>query len=363
MKVVCVVGTRPEAIKMAPVVTALRAVGPDLACRLVVTAQHREMLDQVLRCFGIVPDLDLDLMRPGQSLPDLTARVLVELDRTLAAERPDWVLAQGDTTTTFATALASYYRKVSFGHVEAGLRTGNKFYPYPEEMNRVLASSLADLHFAPTAEARDNLLREGVSRERVKVTGNTVIDALFQILATRPALPFQPEADRRMVLVTSHRRENFGAPLEEICQALQLLAGRGDVQIVYPVHCNPQVQQAVQRSLAGRERITLTPPLDYPQFVAAMNAAYLILTDSGGVQEEAPSLGKPVLVLRDETERPEAVAAGTVLLVGPHRDAIVAQSQRLLDDPAAYEAMSRRHNPYGDGQAAGRIVEALLAHP
>ncbi|QDV91299.1 UDP-N-acetylglucosamine 2-epimerase [Phycisphaerae bacterium RAS2] len=357
-RVLCVIGTRPEAVKLIPVVQALRADGwADV--RVIATAQHRDLLDQIFKFFEIKPDDDLNLMLPNQSLADLTSRMIVSLDAVLARETPDIVLAQGDTTTVMVTALCCCYRRIPFGHVEAGLRTGEKYSPFPEEINRVLASHLGDLHFAPTENGRQNLLREGIPAERIHVTGNTVIDALMW--ASKRPLPggFEPQAGRKLILVTAHRRENFGEPLEEICLALRDIAAARDVEILYPVHPNPNVESMANRLLKGRERIRLCKPLDYAEFIAAMKASYLILSDSGGVQEEAPSLGKPVLVLRDCTERPEGVAAGTAALVGPHRDRIVHRTLDLLDNPGAYDAMAKARNPYGDGQSSQRIVAAL----
>ena len=368
MRILCVVGTRPEALKMAPVIQALSG-RPGVACRVCVTAQHREMLDQVLALFDIRPDVDLDLMQPDQDLTQVTCGVLAGLGPVLAAERPDAVLVQGDTTTTMAGALAAFYAHVPVGHVEAGLRTGNFDAPWPEEANRVLTTHLARWHFAPTDTARQNLLREGVASAAITVTGNTIIDALLTIAgrlehdgmlaaAMRARFPWI-DARARLVLVTAHRRESFGAPLEAICRALRRLADRGDVQLVYPVHRNPNVHEPVHRLLGGHPRIVLTEPQEYLPFVYLMTRAHLILTDSGGIQEEAPSLGRPVIVLRNTTERPEAVAAGTVLLAGTDEGRIVDTATRLLDDPAAHAAMSAAHNPYGDGQAAPRIVAVL----
>ncbi|GLS04640.1 UDP-N-acetylglucosamine 2-epimerase [Chitiniphilus shinanonensis] len=367
-KVMVVFGTRPEAIKMAPVVAALQA-DPRFEAKVCVTAQHRQMLDQVLELFALKPDFDLDLMQPGQDLTDITARALTGLRGVFAEWRPDIVLVHGDTTTTMAASLAAFYQRIPVGHVEAGLRTGDIYSPWPEEMNRKIAGAVAALHFAPTDTARDNLLREGVRPETVQVTGNTVIDALLEVdrrlkqdaaladhMATRFAFLAQ---DRRLVLVTGHRRENFGGGFENICAALAELSERRDIEIVYPVHLNPNVQEPVRRLLAGRHNVHLIEPQDYLPFVYLMGRADLILTDSGGVQEEAPSLGKPVLVMRNTTERPEAVAAGTVKLVGTDRALIVDEARRLLDDAAAYQTMSRAHNPYGDGQAARRINDIL----
>ena len=361
-RVMVVVGTRPEAIKMAPLILALRE-HPHLQCRVVATAQHREMLDQALRLFGIEPDVDLDIMQPGQSLTTLTARLLSGFERVLDEHRPDAVLAQGDTTSVMAIALACFYRQIPFGHVEAGLRTGDLSNPFPEEFNRVMAGKLARWHFAPTATARLNLLREGVADGDIHVTGNTVIDALLGVAARPAPLPFAASPSQRLILVTAHRRESFGEPLRDICRALLTLVDEiPDLTVVFPVHPNPRVQDTVHRALGGQPRILLCAPLEYPSFVAVMKAAYLILSDSGGVQEEAPALGKPVLVLRQETERPEAVEAGVVKVVGTGHDAIVAAARTLCTDAAAYAAMARGISPYGDGQAAGRIVRVLVSH-
>lgn len=354
-----VVGTRPEVVKMAPIVLRLgRAAG--LRVRLVSTGQHRELLDRALADFGLAADRDLGLMRPGQTLAETTARALSALDGALEAEHPDFVLAQGDTTTVLATALACYYRQIPFGHVEAGLRTGQPYRPFPEEKNRVLAGHLADLHFAPTPQARQNLLREGIADATIHVTGNTGIDAL-RLAADLPVGPPVAIDAPRMLLVTAHRRENFGAPLAEICEALRSLVERDpSLCVVFPVHPNPAVRTAVAALLRDRPRIHLIDPVGYPEFVALMRASFLILTDSGGVQEEGPSIGKPVLVLRDETERPEAVAAGSVRLVGPHRDAIVDAVESFARDPDLYRKFATVANPYGDGWAAERIVRVLL---
>jgi UDP-N-acetylglucosamine 2-epimerase len=368
-KVMVVFGTRPEAIKMAPVVAELRRRRM-LDVRVVVTAQHREMLDQVLQLFDITPDTDLDVMEPGQSLPGLFSRILDGMTDALTHHRPDLVLVHGDTSTTLATALAAYYQRVAIGHVEAGLRTGNMMSPWPEEANRRLTAPLACLHFAPTDLAARNLLAEGVRRDAVHVTGNTVVDALFltiERISRSPSLqsllaerfPFLSD-ERKLILVTGHRRENFGAPFERICHAVRDIADRGDTMIVYPVHPNPKVQEPVNRLLANHASVNLIQPQDYLPFVHLMSKAHLILTDSGGIQEEAPSLGKPVLVMRDTTERPEAVAAGTVRLVGTDRRSIASEVGRLLDDETAYSAMSQAHNPYGDGQSASRIVDIVM---
>ncbi|MCC7063005.1 MAG: UDP-N-acetylglucosamine 2-epimerase (non-hydrolyzing) [Planctomycetes bacterium] len=357
-RVLVVIGTRPEAVKMAPVVHALRAA-PWAECRVLATAQHRQMLDQILGFFGITPDRDLDLMRPDQSLADLTARMITAMDPVLAEERPDVVLAQGDTTTVMVAALCSFYRRIRFGHVEAGLRTGDKWQPFPEEGNRAIVGRLADVHFAPTETSRQNLLREAVPASSVHVVGNSVIDALLWAADRVDAAKFRPPAGKKLVLVTAHRRENFGAPFEQVCRGLRTIADRGDVQMLYPVHPNPNVRSVVEGTLSGHPHITLCEPLDYPDMVAAMKACTLILTDSGGVQEEAPTLGKPVLVLRHETERPEGVAAGAARLVGPDCDRIVAAATELLEDAAAYRAMATVQNPYGDGRSSVAIERIL----
>jgi UDP-N-acetylglucosamine 2-epimerase (non-hydrolysing) len=358
-----VFGTRPEAIKLCPVIRAALAAG--LPARVCVTAQHRAMLDQVLACFQVRPDHDLDLMQPGQTLASLTARALDALDPVVAAENPAMVVVQGDTTTTMAAALAAFYRRIPVAHVEAGLRTGDLCQPFPEEWNRVATSRLAAIHFAPTEGARRNLLAESVPADRIHVTGNTGIDAVLQTVQAlddgalpRPEWPWL-DAGRKLILVTAHRRESFGPGIAEICDALAALAQRPDVQIVFPVHRNPNVLDVVSARLADTPHVILLDPLEYPDFVDLMRRSYLILTDSGGIQEEAPSLGKPVLVLRDVTERPEAVEAGTVRLVGPNRERILAAAGSLLDDPAEYARMSAVHNPYGNGQAATRILAAL----
>lgn len=370
IKVLTVFGTRPEAIKMAPVVKALSG-DSIFEIKVCVTAQHRQMLDQVLEIFDIRPDFDLNLMKPGQDLSDITSNVLLGLRDVYKAWTPDIVLVHGDTTTTLAASLSAYYARLKVGHVEAGLRTHDKYAPWPEEINRRITGVVADLHFAPTVRSRSNLLAEGVAAEDVHVTGNTVIDALqdvVQRVREDSVLRGQLESrfdwldsSKRLVLVTGHRRENFGVGFEAICHALAEIAERGDVQVVYPVHLNPNVQEPVRRILAGHRGVVLLEPQDYLPFVYLMDRATLLMTDSGGVQEEAPSLGKPVLVMRDTTERPEAVDAGTVRLVGTDRAAIVQQANRLLDDGAAYEAMARAHNPYGDGKAAGRICDVLKA--
>ncbi len=347
---------------MAPLVLALKNE-PWANVRVLATAQHRHMLDQVLDFFDIVPDIDLDIMRPDQALAPLTARLLLDLDRVLQAEKPAAVLAQGDTTTVMTVALACFYHRIPFGHVEAGLRTGDMSNPFPEEMNRVVTSRLAKWHFAPTDGARMNLLKEGVADKDIFVTGNTVIDALLSAAERDSLLPFELDRDKRLILVTAHRRENFGGPLREICRAIRAVAEHNpDVQVVYPVHPNPNVHGPVHEVLGNQPRITLCEPLDYLPFVETMKRAYLILSDSGGIQEEAPALGKPVLVLRRETERPEAIEKGVARLVGPDFDRITDAVQQLLDDGAAYMAMARGVSPYGDGKAAERIVSALRDH-
>ncbi|UDL03321.1 UDP-N-acetylglucosamine 2-epimerase (non-hydrolyzing) [Marinobacter sp. CA1] len=369
MKVLTVFGTRPEAIKMAPLVQAL---GDDsrFESYVCVTAQHREMLDQVLNLFTIEPQFDLNVMKPGQSLAELTGRVIAGVDRVLQEVRPDCLLVHGDTTTTFAASLAGYYHKTCIGHVEAGLRTGNLYSPWPEEGNRRLTGALTNLHFAPTDGARQNLLAEGVEDGLITVTGNTVIDALLNVadrIQRAPELqaelagrfPFLA-ADRRLILVTGHRRESFGGGFERICDALARIASNHpECDVVYPVHLNPQVQEPVRRRLGQTPNVHLIAPQDYLPFVYLMQRSHLILTDSGGIQEEAPSLGKPVLVLRDTTERPEAVDAGTVKLVGTNVEAITGTVEALLNDTQAYDAMARAHNPYGDGQACERIIASL----
>ena len=367
--VLLVFGTRPEAIKMAPIHAALIRE-PGLDVRVAVTGQHRDMLDQVLRLFAIVPDYDLQVMRPGQGLTEITAAVLTGLKPVLDECAPDLLLVHGDTTTTLSASLAAYYQRIPVGHVEAGLRTGNIYSPWPEEVNRKVTGCIGRLHFAPTQRAAANLKSEAVPADWISVTGNTVVDALLKVVkrlegdtllssALDSELGIDPE--RRMILVTGHRRESFGGGFERICSALAALASRRDVQIIYPVHLNPNVKGPVEASLGGHERVKLIPPQDYLPFVHLMRRADIILTDSGGVQEEAPSLGKPVLVMRDTTERPEAVDAGTVKLVGTDADLIVSEATTLLDDHVAYAAMSRAHNPYGDGRASLRIRNAAMS--
>ena len=370
MKVLTVFGTRPEAIKMAPLVQALYA-HPEIDAKVCVTAQHREMLDQVLELFEIEPDFDLNIMVPGQTLTDVTTNILKGMESVLHECKPDAVLVHGDTTTTLSTTLAAFYQQIPVGHVEAGLRTGNLYSPWPEEANRKVTGALARWHFAPTEKSQNNLLAESVDPETVVITGNTVIDALLEVkekienndsLKQEISQQFDFLSDQKMILVTGHRRESFGGGFERICEALANIAKNyPDVQVVYPVHLNPNVREPVNRLLKGIDNIHLIEPLDYLPFVYLMDKAHIILTDSGGIQEEAPSLGKPVLVMRDTTERPEAVDAGTVKLVGTNPSTIFDTIATLLDHQSAYEKMSRAHNPYGDGRACGRIIEALLA--
>jgi UDP-N-acetylglucosamine 2-epimerase (non-hydrolysing) len=373
LRILSVFGTRPEAVKMAPIVRLLKQTA-NLEARVCVTAQHRQMLDQVLRLFDINPDYDLDLMREDQTLPELSAALFTHLDPVLKEFQPDWVLVQGDTTTVAITALLAYYNRIKVGHVEAGLRTHDKWQPFPEEINRRVAGVAADLHFAPTEWAKTNLLREGVDEKIISVTGNPVIDAL-QFVAQQPepqeiknllqkleiTSPAAFNNKKKLILVTAHRRENFGEPLENICRALKELAIRGDVEIVYPVHLNPHVQEPVNRILKDTDHITLLPPLDYLPLVHLMKHARLILTDSGGIQEESPAFGVPALVLREVTERPEGVEAGVLKLVGTATSHIVQEARRLLDDESAYAAMAKASNPFGDGHAAERIVHSLLS--
>ncbi len=368
VKTLCVFGTRPEAIKMAPLALSLSA-DSRFEAKVCVTGQHRQMLDQVLELFELMPDFDLNIMKPGQDLTDVTTAILLGMKQVFAEFRPDVVLVHGDTATTFATTLAAYYHQIPVAHVEAGLRTGNIYSPWPEEGNRKLTGALAAIHFAPTETSRQNLLREGITKG-IEVTGNTVIDALLKVVAkldldTELQQHFLKQfaflrEDSRLVLVTGHRRESFGGGFERICQALADTAKAfPDIEIVYPVHLNPNVREPVNRLLAGIDNVYLIEPLDYLPFVYLMNRSYLILTDSGGIQEEAPSLGKPVLVMRDTTERPEAVEAGTVTLVGTEVDMIVKNISKLLTDEVSYQRMSFAHNPYGDGKACSRILEVL----
>ena len=365
IKVMTVFGTRPEAIKMAPVVLELQKHADRIQTIVAVTAQHRQMLDQVLDLFQITPDYDLDIMSQGQTLYDITTKSLMGLKDVLAKEKPDLVLVHGDTTTTFAGALASYYQQVPVGHVEAGLRTGDIYSPFPEEMNRKLTGAIAAIHFAPTATAKANLLKENVNPSHIYVTGNTVIDALMTTVAgdydfgdDLKNVDFQ---NHRVILLTTHRRENLGEPMRHIYKALRrIIEEIPDTEIVFPVHRNPLVRKVVEEELAGVDRIHLIDPMEYEPVANLMSLSSLVLTDSGGIQEEAPSLGKPVLVLRNTTERPEAVEAGTVRLIGTDKDVVYAETKRLLTDQAAYDAMSNAVNPYGDGKASQRIVQAIL---
>lgn len=365
IKVMTVFGTRPEAIKMAPVVLELQKHADRIQTIVAVTAQHRQMLDQVLDLFQITPDYDLDIMSQGQTLYDITTKSLMGLKDVLAKEKPDLVLVHGDTTTTFAGALASYYQQVPVGHVEAGLRTGNIYSPFPEEMNRKLTGAIAAIHFAPTATAKANLLKENVNPSHIYVTGNTVIDALMTTVAGDydfgDDLKDVDFHNHRVILLTTHRRENLGEPMRHIYKALRrIIEEIPDTEIVFPVHRNPLVRKVVEEELAGVDRIHLIDPMEYEPFANLMSLSSLVLTDSGGIQEEAPSLGKPVLVLRNTTERPEAVEAGTVRLIGTDKDVVYAETKRLLTDQAAYDAMSNAVNPYGDGKASQRIVQAIL---
>ena len=366
IKVMTVFGTRPEAIKMAPVVLELGKYPGVIEPVVAVTAQHRDMLDQVLKLFNITPDYDLDIMAAGQTLFDITSKAMMGLDKVLQKEKPDIVLVHGDTTTTFAGALAAYYHQISVGHVEAGLRTHNKYSPFPEEMNRKLTGSIADMHFAPTETSEHNLLGESVDEDSIYVTGNTVIDALHKTV--NDGFVFDNEAlqnidyrNKRIILVTTHRRENLGEPMRNVYKALkQLTVDFDDVEIVFPVHKNPKVREVVKAELGGLDKVYLVDPLDYEPFANLMHRAYMILTDSGGVQEEAPALGKPVLVLRDTTERPEAVEAGTVKLIGTDEKVVYDEARKLLTDQKEYNSMAEACNPYGDGRASQRIVQAIL---
>jgi len=364
IKILSIFGTRPEAIKMAPLVLELKK-SKWFSSRVAVTGQHREMLDQVLDQFQITPDYDLDIMRQGQTLFDTTIRVLQGLEDVLGRERPQMVLVHGDTTTTFAAALAAFYYRIPVGHVEAGLRSFSRYFPFPEEINRCLTGVLADVHFAPTKDARENLLREGIDPQHIFVTGNTAIDALFMTVRPdyefmEPALKELDFAQQRVIVVETHRRENWGAPMAAICEGIRSIVRKHqDIIVVFPVHPNPAVKSVVYRHLQGETRVLLLSPLAYSDFANLMSRAYLILSDSGGVQEEAPSLGKPVLVLRDVTERPEAVAAGTVAVIGTTKEAVVSALDRLLLEQDSYEAMARARNPYGDGQASRRIAAGL----
>ncbi|HEX4695925.1 non-hydrolyzing UDP-N-acetylglucosamine 2-epimerase [Sphingomonas sp.] len=366
-RILIVFGTRPEAIKLFPLVHALRRTDTDV--RVCVTGQHREMLDQVLEIAQITPDYDLNLMLPNQSLDALTARLLSELGAVMDQDRPDRVIVQGDTATAMVGALAAYYRKLPVGHVEAGLRSGNIYHPWPEEVNRKIVGSIADQHFAPTDTARDALTAENVPADRIYVTGNTVIDALMK---TRARVDSDPSlasvvapiaarfAGKRIVAVTTHRRENFGGGLESVAHAVRRLAARPDVAVIFPVHPNPNVRAPMVEVLGGTDNVALIDPLDYPNFVRLLSLSYFVMTDSGGVQEEAPALAKPVLVMRETTERPEGVAAGTAKLVGNDEETIVTEASRLLDDKTAYEAMARAHNPFGDGKSSERIARIIV---
>lgn len=369
--IIFVFGTRPEAIKLAPLINLMKQ-NKTIRTSICVTAQHRQMLDQVLDLFGITPNIDLNLMKPGQDLVGVTSEVLINLQRVFQEERPNWVVVHGDTTTTFSAALAAFYEKIPVAHVEAGLRTGNFYAPWPEEMNRAFVGKLAALHFAPTDQSKLNLLNEGISEDSIYVTGNTVIDALLETKETflndsvineklKDHFSFL-NPDKKTILVTGHRRENFGQGFENICESIRELAIREDIQIVYPVHLNPNVQDPVNRILKNHPRIFLIEPLDYLPFVYLMDRSYLILTDSGGIQEEAPSLGKPVLVMRETTERPEAIEMGTVLLVGTDKNKILNNINNLLDNVNIYEKFSKLHNPYGDGLASDRILDILLRY-
>lgn len=371
-KILLTFGTRPEAIKLAPLVLAFKRC-PDFAIRVCVTAQHRMMLDQVLEFFGIVPDYDLDLMQDDQTLFDITGKVLLHFKKVLLDAGPDYVFIQGDTTTAFAAALSSFYNRIPVCHVEAGLRTNNIYSPFPEEMNRQLAARICLFHFAPTLWAQKNLLQENISEDNILVTGNTVIDALFEakkrlrpdgaaISALKDKISFAANPERRRILVTGHRRENFGAGLQNLCLALKTLAAQHpDIQIIYPVHLNPNVQKPAHSLLGTIDNICLLDPLDYESFIWLMDNTYCIITDSGGIQEEAPALGKPVLLTRDTTERPEAIEAGTVRMVGTSADSIITETSRLLQDQRVYDRMSRAHNPYGDGRACERIISFAQA--
>ncbi|MDD9174986.1 UDP-N-acetylglucosamine 2-epimerase (non-hydrolyzing) [Aliivibrio sp. S2TY2] len=372
IRVLSVFGTRPEAIKMAPLVHKL-SEAQGIESKVCVTAQHREMLDQVLNLFDITPDFDLNIMKPGQSLYDVTSNILMGLKPVLEEFQPNIVLVHGDTATTLSTSLAAYYQQIAVGHVEAGLRTGNIYSPWPEEGNRKLTGAIATLHFAPTSTSQQNLLNEGIDNNSISTTGNTVIDALFLIRkkleqdqdlnATLAAHFSELDPAKKLILVTGHRRESFGGGFERICEALVEIAQKHpDTQVLYPVHLNPNVREPVNRILKGVDNVHLIEPQDYLPFVYLMNQAHIILTDSGGIQEEAPSLGKPVLVMRDTTERPEAVEAGTVKLVGTNKQAIIDAVENLLTNQADYEKMSRAHNPYGDGQACDRIIDSIKQH-
>jgi UDP-N-acetylglucosamine 2-epimerase (non-hydrolysing) len=358
-KILCIVGTRPEVIKMAPVILALKKKSW-ANIRILVTAQHRDLLDPMMKLFDLTADIDLNIMTPNQTLPELTSRLVTELDRLYTLEKPDLVIAQGDTTTTFTAALVSFYHKIPFAHVEAGLRTHDLYYPFPEEANRLLAGHLSTLHFAPTETAKKALLKENIAESKISVTGNTVIDSLHMMIKKNPTHEITLDKNKKLILVTAHRRENFGEPFLNICHALKKIADSVDgIQIVDPVHPNPNVHDIAYRELGNHPAIILTKPLDYLPFLALMNECYCVLTDSGGIQEEAPALAKPVLVLRDETERPEAVEAGVVKLVGTNPEVIIAETKKLLTDKNYYKNMAKGVSPYGDGHAASRIVSIL----
>ncbi len=364
LKVISVFGTRPEVIKSAPVVKELRRHPDSIESKVIISAQHRKMVDQFLELFNIRADFDLNIMRPNQTLFDVTGRCLKKLEDILKKERPDLVLVQGDTTTAFTASLAAYYLKIKVGHIEAGLRTDDKYRPFPEEMNRRIVSVIADLHFAPTVNAKNNLVREGIPPSKIYITGNTVIDSLVDIAKRKyvfkePLLRRIISENKKIILVTAHRRESFGRPLESICNALKEIARLYDVEIVYPVHLNPNVQAPVNRILTGIKNIHLIEPIEYELFVHLMKHCHIVLTDSGGVQEEAPSLGKPVLVMREVTERPEGIRAGNAMLVGMEKDRVVSSVKMLLDSKKAYDRMSKAANPYGDGSAAKRIVKII----
>lgn len=366
IKILIVFGTRPEVIKMAPVIKELRKYPDKLSCRICITAQHRQMIDPLLKLFDIKPNYDLNIMQENQSLEHITITVLTRLGEIIKQEKPDYLVVQGDTTTAMAASLAAFYQKIKIAHIEAGLRTWNKVHPYPEEINRKIIDSVSDLCFAHTEQAKRNLLREGIAEENIEVTGNTVIDALLNIAgrnfdSKETVLENIPFDEKKVILVTAHRRENFGQPLINICKAIKEIASRyPDVYVVYPVHLNPNVQKTVYSILSGIENVLLIEPLDYEYFVQLMKRSYFILTDSGGLQEEAPSLGKPVLVLREVTERPEAVEAGTAQVVGTQSERIIKKTAELLEDKKGYERMSKAINPYGDGKASERIVARLL---
>lgn len=367
-KVMTVFGTRPEAIKMAPVVMELNRRRDTFRCELAVTAQHREMLDQVLRHFRLIPDYDLDIMTPRQSLTEISVRVLGGLDSVFEKGRPDLVLVHGDVATTFCSALAAFYKKIPVGHVEAGLRTGNKYSPFPEEMMRRLTADVADIHFAPTGVAKENLLSEGIAERNIYVTGNTAIDALYLTVSktyrfSDPELDRVARTSRKLVVVDAHRRENWGRPMRSICEGLRsLVCACQDVEMVFSVHKNPEVEEVARTTLSGLERVHLFEPVSYPDWANLLARAYLVITDSGGLQEEAPSLGTPVLLLRDTTERPEALAAGTVRMVGSDAGRILQEASKLINDPAEHQKMARAVNPYGDGRAAERIADAIAYH-